>query len=253
MAQALSTRDSLTLLAIAFGVIGLGVWYISRPSHAVDAQRTPAAVASQLVDALPKPDANAEARDTAAVIIDVYPKACRAAEADSKWVACHDDVKGYAASLKCIEAAVALAHNAAQSFKSPPSSSPCGKNVAAAATSMVTTMPLFLDDFIVWMKSNRKQLEPAMAGKTLSDVCSGGVDCSQQPTGGPGSDKYEKASWATISGVECTKDLFQCGRFKDNVCWINKVADRLDVACDPQSNKGTDPLFVRATGVRLNR
>ena len=42
-----------------------------------------------------------------------------------------------------------------------------------------------------------------------------------------------------------------CGTAADNVCWINKVADRLGLACDPTENKTDSPLSVRSTGMRI--
>jgi len=62
----------------------------------------------------------------------------------------------------------------------------------------------------------------------------------------------EYPDWPTINGVECTKTLFQCGP-TNNVCWVNKVADRLGLGTGKSfgSSHPNDRLLVRSTGTVL--
>lgn len=76
-----------------------------------------------------------------------------------------------------------------------------------------------------------------MHGKPLTDACRQGLNCNAQDRSGP--------SFERVNAIECTKTLFTCGAH-DNVCWVNKVADRLGLG-----DGRPGPLSVRATGVAI--
>ena len=87
-----------------------------------------------------------------------------------------------------------------------------------------------------------------MVNGTLQDACET-IECDKPSVNAPG---YEPASYARMMAVNCTRTLFQCGIAADNVCWINKVADRLGVCVRPIPKIKTDsPLSVRGTGTRI--
>lgn len=188
--------------------------------------------------------------DTMNAIRTFHPAACSAAggAGGDDWATCHDETKGYANLLRCAQNAKNASEAALRSLPSNEPASECGREIATASTSMVRASVTLYTDLIAWLEKNRSRLEGPLKTSPLTDVCNR-LDCGDQPSQFDG--RYELASYATVSRIECTKALFQCGRARDNVCWINKVASRIGVACDPSENKPDDPLFVRSTGTRL--
>jgi hypothetical protein len=120
----------------------------------------------------------------------------------------------------------------------------CAAVIDARVRQYVDARQHLLADAVSWLKTNRAVLDPALRGKTISD-CE--VDaCRGMPK--EYEDKYQ-GSVLSLDDLSCTKALFTCGA-PANVCFVNKIASRLGLACDPNENKGND-LAVRATGVQI--
>lgn len=229
-----------TLVVVGTAVLGF-TWLIHRvlePSEVVKS-----------VDALPpaKSSDDAAARDTADAIRATYSSFCAIADAQSKWDDCHDHTKGYSAVLKCAQDARNMAY--AVTFAAPRTTSACGSNIVSSTSTIIKGMRVYLDDTVTWLTVRAVPLKKALATRSMSDACDD-IDCSTLPFNG-GDGKYSDASLVPITSIECTKDLFQCGRARDNVCWINKVASRLGIVCEGDSVMTDDPLFVRSTGTRI--
>lgn len=237
----MSRRATLSLVLVALTVIAC--------SRAKSEQPPDAGAA------VPSPDpAEVEAQDTAEAIVRTHPGVCRVAAALAKFDTCHDETKGFDAMLKCAEEARDAARAGGAALPPLQPASPCGREVARASAEMVAGTTLYLTDTAAWLKASRGKLAGRLSSATLSTVCADG-QCGGIPTEGEG--KYAKSGYATVSEVECTKTLFACGG-GDNVCWIQKVAARLGVACDASENatdpsKPNDRLSVRATGKVIRR
>lgn len=188
------------------------------------------------------------ARDTAAAIRAFYPLGCRSGKASADWGACHDETKGFNNVLRCAHAARALTRSAAAGLPATTPQSACGREVASANRTVVMASVKLYEDLVAWLEKNRGKLTPALANQSLSDACAE-AGCDDKPSEFDAT--HSDASYAGIMGVQCTKALFQCGRAANNVCFINKVADRLGVSCAAEENKVGDPLFVRNTDTRI--
>lgn len=187
-----------------------------------------------------------DARDTANAIRVTYPAFCDVAAARSKWDHCHDHTKGYAAILKCAQEAKAAA-NAATS-PTPQTTSMCGHSVVSSTGTIIRGVRLYLADTVTWLTVNAPTLKKALASKSLHEACDD-IDCTGAPND-HAEGEYASASFLPLTTMECTKTLFQCGEAKDNVCWLQKVASRLGVACE--GDPAGDTLYVRSSGTRVH-
>ncbi|MBX3220103.1 MAG: hypothetical protein KF795_06250 [Labilithrix sp.] len=187
------------------------------------------------------------ARDTADAIRALHPLACRAAAATNAWATCHDEAKGYDRVLACAKQQRDKARAAVARLPGAQPSSVCGRTVAAASREMVLAVGQLFDRLVPWLEKNRARITVPLATAPVAEVCAE-IDCPDLPT----EFAIENASYARVSGIECTKTLFRCGVARDNICWINRVASRLGVACDPSENKPSDSLSVRETGRHVN-
>lgn len=188
------------------------------------------------------------AKDVASVLRATYPLSCKAAGANNDWATCHDETKGFDNVLRCAQGARAKAKALASRIPADTARSTCGKTIGAASRGVVTSTAKMLDDLVAWLEKHRAQLVGPMATAALSDACDT-VNCEDMPS--EFAPAYEGASYRHVMEVECTKTLFQCGTARDNVCFINKVADRLGLSCDPTENKTDSPLSVRTTGTAI--
>jgi hypothetical protein len=243
------------------GAVVIGWWMLRKPEAAVASEPSPPTLSADapVVPAAPAPSPTkteapevlhpeAAATDVAAVLRAVHPLACAAAGSNNDWAKCHDETKGFDNALRCAQTARAKAKAASAKLPADGARSTCGKTISSASRGVVTTTVKMFDDLVAWLEKHRAQLAGPMANATLQDACES-MTCDDEP-----SDilpAYEAASYARVMDVSCTKTLFQCGPAVDNVCWINKVADRLGVACDATENKTDSPLFVRGTGGRV--
>ena len=246
-------------ILLVLGAGALFVWCELRPSTRDNAPAPPTIAASppvvtppaapvdagEAAEVLPPDEA---AKDVAIVLKGTYPLSCKAAGATSDWATCHDETKGFDNVLRCAKAAQTKARSVVARVPSDTPRSTCGKAIATASRGVVMTAAKMLDDVVAWLEKHRAQLMGPMANAALSDACDA-VNCDDMPN--EFTAPYEGASYARVMGVNCTKTLFQCGTAADNVCWINKVADRLGLACDPTENKTDSPLSVRSTGMRI--
>ncbi len=187
-----------------------------------------------------------EARDVVAVVRSSHAIACSVANNDAS-ARCHDEVKGFAAARKCYVDGLEVAKRAQAKKPSPVARFPCGKSIEAATLGYLDSVVALMTDSIAWLDAHKAALTSSMAGKTFADACDEPVSCADFPM--EFDEKHSGASWAAISAIECTKPLLQCGA-PDNVCWVDKVAERLGLACDSTENKPND-LRVRATGTVL--
>lgn len=235
------------LLRIALApVLGGGVACKQSPSPSP----TPAASASA---ESPASRATEEATQAVRALGVYYPLAFRGNEPLDAFAKCHDEIKGYAALLKCLEAPSTKADANANTL--PPAQSfsmACASEIESKSRALVSTTSAFLKAYTDWLRANEKKLRPAMVGKTIGDACEWDW-CSTAPDSFPGG-SHGGASFANINQIECTKALFQCGS-ADNECHIGKVAARLGVDPDPDvkrpSSHPNDALLVRATGQRI--
>ena len=190
----------------------------------------------------------AEAFDTAAALRASYSLACQCN--DFPWATCQDETKGYDNVLKCAKDVRDKCQAAKAKLPAPKATTPCGKDVESAVNTMVTATANMMGATVAWLEKNKSKLVGPLSRATLSDSCSDIPGCREGiPMGGPGTHEgYEKASFATVNTVECTKRVFQCGRDAKNVCFIGKAASRVGVACDGMENRTDDPLLVPSTG-----
>lgn len=193
--------------------------------------------------------ADREAMEAVGALQGYYGLAYASADAYSRFAKCHDETKGYAPLLACVEEAHRMAEQgrvripAAAKF-----SSGCGAEVEVACRGVISGMPGFLGDYLAWLKGNEKKLRPAMAARTVADAAEvTKVEAAPIYL----DDKYKAANFSNVTQIACTKRVFQCGP-PDNVCWVNKVVDRLGISPEPSTNKvsgsANDRLVVRATG-----
>lgn len=188
------------------------------------------------------------AKDVATVLRANYPLSCKSVGAGNDWAKCHDVTKGFENVLRCAQAARAKAKAAASKPPGETARSTCGKTIASASRGVVVATAKMFDDLVPWLEKHRAQLAGPMANGSLQDACES-ITCDDEPS--ESLPAYADASYRHVMDVECTKSLFRCGPATDNVCWINKVADRLGLACDATENKTDSPLFVRATGTTI--
>lgn len=256
MASPSNSVTPLQALLVIGAAVGLGWCFLRKPEPAATiapvvppvAAAPPAPVAQKAAEPAEVLPADDAARDVAAVLKAVHPLACKAAGANNDWAKCHDETKGFQNVLRCAQAARAKAKAAASRFPADTARSTCGKAISSASRGVAETTAKMFDDLVAWLEKHRTELSGPMANATIGDACET-VSCDDQPS--EFAEGYEAASYARVMAVNCTKPLFQCGNAGDNVCWINKVAARLGVACDGAENKTDSPLSVRATGTTI--
>jgi hypothetical protein len=108
----------------------------------------------------------------------------------------------------------------------------CSLQISEAVSTYAAAQQRYLLAFANWFKAKEQKLRPAMRNKSLIEACRGPVACD-------GFYEIPTADFSRVMGVSCTESLFTCGP-TDNVCSINKVADRL--------NGSAGRLAVRSTG-----
>lgn len=240
-----ATIGSAALGVVVVGAIAFTAW---RDGHKREesARWSAALAASQAAHEKPLMEA---AQDTVRAIREAHPFACRAASLDDRWATCHDDTKGFDAAVACVARAADDASALRASFQPGSYSSACGKEIAAKSSAFVVGIGGFLADVRAWMLAHRATFAPAMANRTMTDACDV-ADCKTMPSAFD--PKYEAATYAPVSQIECTKTMFRCGVSDANVCDLGKAAARLGASCDRAEDKLSDPLVVRATGRRAN-
>ena len=202
----------------------------------------------------PRAAADADANDAMRAIVSAYPVACAAQKAESAWAKCHDKTKGYDAVLKCARDCASIATDAATRLPARIAKLPCGTTIEQSCAGVVTTSATFFPEVVAWLEKSKAKLSPKLSGKSLYEACGDAEGlCDDEPE--ESSEKYQALGWGNVMGVDCTKALFQCGIDKENVCWINKVADRLGASCEPAEVKTSpqpaDVLYARRTGHRM--
>lgn len=202
-----------------------------------------------------------EADDTTLALATFYPIVCQAAKARKDVDACKAPSQGrttYDKITACVDEALASMRRLDGALPPDKAKTECGKTVEGNVRKDVKGTINYLEETREWLTANGKAIKRTLAASgTLRD----GVD------GAPGA-PWEGTTWDkkndpdgmktfdrgtfNMKFYECTKRVYQCGHMSDNVCWVNKVTDRLGLACDPSTNKVSsspnDVLHERATG-----
>jgi hypothetical protein len=176
-----------------------------------------------------------EADDAVKAIKSLWPPAQAITRADFALATCGDTTKTYDAMRACLVTTLETTATAVSSLGGATPSVPtsaCALQISRAISTYAAAQQGYLLAFANWFKANEQKLRPAMRSKSLIDACRGPVACD-------GFYEIPTANFSGVMGVSCTESLFTCGP-RDNVCSINKVADRLDGS--------SGPLTVRATG-----
>jgi hypothetical protein len=218
------------------------------PKSTPPAPSSAAAPTSTAVSAPPAPQHPDElaAIDVVRVLRAHYKTAQDIGSPDFAIAGCNDKSNGYQALVDCstphVEAIKAIS---AKATPAGVATSPCGKELETALATFITMTTTYNIDHYRWLLDSKARLAPAMAGKNVSDACERlGKFCDTRPRNYQ--PKYAKAStFEPIMSVNCVKTLFQCGP-AGNVCWVNKIADRLGIGERAPASSGD--LKVRATG-----
>lgn len=181
-------------------------------------------------------DDDAEADDALRILRAYYPVGRKVRRAHSKWNACMEETQGYAAFLNCVEAMAAIAGAAERKLSTMPhGQGECGLEIEQAHRREIEATAKQHRDWLAWTQAHRSELRRRMRTKSLLAGCS--LDSGEPPCEGRPRANVDPV----VLVVECTKRLFQCG-LPDNVCSINKVADRLGITDAPKTG-----LRVRST------
>lgn len=192
--------------------------------------------------------AESEARDTVAVLRALYPPAIGIASESAKVDHCHDEAIGFDKLAACASSVAPEIVRLSKLVPAKPiATTPCGREVEGALRSYMTAHMNYRAATFNWFTEHKAELGRLMVGRTFPDV----ADQIKDPEPNEWSDAYgpgHPASWGSVMKVECTKRLFTCTQ-EANVCWINKVADRLGLSAE---SKVDQPLYVRGTQILLN-
>lgn len=191
------------------------------------------------------PPEETEAADAVQVIRRLYPLGQSIGAEDWKWATCHDETKGYTALLACERGVSQRIADLAKSL--PPeaiATQACGRTIEAAHRQYIQGQAAFHADHLAWLERLKPKLTVPMAGKSQSDACDEKL-CADEPHDfQPKYGAPDGANYGHVNSVECVKELFDCAPPTGNVCWINKVANRLGVGPEPKPGAVT----VKATG-----
>jgi hypothetical protein len=216
---------------------GMGAAIVAAALFAVSTKKPPAPPQAIVAPVATGPTPMDIAVDAANAIRGHYELAGRANSADWKAATCNDTLKSYKALIDCYRASLAeIQHAQGLMRQAHPAKYPCGQEIQRVSEAYVGDLLKHHSAYVDWLNQAPPAGRAAIQGRTIRDVCrSNKKMCEGEP--------LLEASFSTVNDVQCTKEMFLCTPPYDNVCWINKVADRL------ARNDGT--LFVRATGQRL--
>ena len=196
----------------------------------------------------PPPSADdAEADDAVRVLRVYYPIGRAVGDEDWRSAGCFDRTVGYEELAACIESVASKIRGYAATMPDGPLARyACGHEIETVHRAYVTAQAAFRSASYDWLKANRARLEPRMRTKPLHGACSGQKFCESRPL--IGADPWSFETGWDSSRIKCTTVLFECLPGHGNVCWVNKVADRLGLGKD----RHPGPLLVKSTGRRLN-
>lgn len=202
-----------------------------------------------------------EADDTVGALSAFYPAACQAAAVRRQVAQAVEPETGkcaYDSIVAAVEQGETSMRNLQAALPKEKAQTACGKMVEANVKKDVTATLAFLNELREWMRANEKaakrkivadnKLAGSVPGAPMAPIAEYAWDPKTDPSG----TKPVRRGTYNQNDYECTKALFQCGQAADNICWVNKVVERLGLACDPKNNKTSgqpnDMLRERATG-----
>jgi hypothetical protein len=189
---------------------------------------------SGLVPVPAEPSRSAPALDAARVIRSYYEAARGVSAADWTSAGCQDESIGFKNLADCEASAAERMLKIGESLPVPAAKFDCGQEIERKSLAFIRAQVADHNAFLTWLTSSRAKLSRAMSGRTLQQACrQHPAVCEQRP--------ISLTSLDVLNSVECTTDLFVCLPGRGNVCWINKVADRL-------RDRSNGTLLVRATG-----
>jgi hypothetical protein len=210
-------------------------------------------------DAAPPPEspADVDAKDVVSVLVSVYPPVCEADAASRTWAACREGTRGYPALYACAAKALRDSRAALASLRpSTKKHSECGETIEKTSVDLLNAAPRYFGDVVRWLEQKHGMLAISLSSKSLVDACRAKAEvCAGEPH--DWDDAYKAMRTRNVDGIECTAQLFRCGRREDMDCWVSGLAPRLGVACPPTENRSgggpDDLLYVRASGTPIGR
>jgi hypothetical protein len=189
-----------------------------------------------------------DADQTVAVLAALYLPVCRGNSARVNWDECTKERKSYDQLKACAAASLEdgrAATTAVNSLAKTIGTTPCSQDLELRLRQSAEANGQFLADVAAWLDRNKASITRVAAKGPIRDLR------DEIPDEFPSFDGTKYPGRGAHVNIECTKTLFQCG-YANNVCWVNKVADRLGLNCKESTPKTSDDpdhvLRERATG-----
>jgi hypothetical protein len=180
----------------------------------------------------------ADVQGAVAALRTFWPIARQMSSSNFRLAGCQDGTEGYAAFKQCLEEVRERIDEGARFTRSAVKpTTGCAHEISSAIVDYVDANEKWIMAFNGWLAANEVALRKAMIGRPLTQACRGRFKCDAQDLNGP--------TFESASAIQCTKAIFSCGSLS-NVCWVNKVADRLGIG---DGRPGA--LTVRATGAPI--
>jgi hypothetical protein len=192
----------------------------------------------------------AQAKEAVEAIRTVYNVASVTSE-QPQWTesTCFRKVTGYVKVLACAERVAAAERARAAKLQPRSSTGACAREIDGAVRAMLRGRVAEVDAWVQRLKQHGAELTKTLASRSIADACSGAklFDAKHTPACDARPSADFGATIASVNDVACTKALFRCGLDPDNVCWIQKAADRVKT----KPRVPDDYLYVRETGERV--
>ncbi|MBI4700266.1 MAG: hypothetical protein HY744_03705 [Deltaproteobacteria bacterium] len=168
-----------------------------------------------------------EARESIAMLTRYEPSSAACFKVRIARDNCMADAKSFPALLTCVEPLEEASVEMAEATSAMPRTavSPCAREIETAYRDWILVNVKHQHDLLAWVRKKKAPLVAVLRQGSFGDSCSRDPGLCDMPSADVQS--YGPGATPPVNRIECTKRLFECPWPVGNVCWSNKIYDRV--------------------------